>query len=64
VRSVFAFEVSFTGGVGVSAGDATGDGRADILVSAGGPRVSLFSGAGGSVVANAFAYSDQLRNGV
>jgi hypothetical protein len=67
VRSFFAFEPTFTGGVGVAAGDTDGDGRADILVSAGptgGPRVQVFSGLTGASLVNFFAYSDQLRGGV
>lgn len=42
------FEAAFTGGVYVSAGDVTGDGVADLVITpdeGGGPRVRVFNGA-------------------
>jgi uncharacterized delta-60 repeat protein len=54
----FAFEPSFTGGVFVAAGDFTGDGRAEVVVTpdrGGGPRVEIFALENGSpVVRNNF----------
>jgi hypothetical protein len=55
------FEASFTGGAFVSAGDLTGDGKADVIVSpdeGGGPRVRVLSGADQSVVADFYGISD------
>lgn len=46
-----AFESSFTGGVYVAAGDLNGDGRAEIVITpdeGGGPRVRIFTFAGGA----------------
>lgn len=48
LANFFAFEPEFAGGVLVAAGDFTGDGRADVVVTAdigGGPRVRVFDGA-------------------
>src|SRR5262249_27174956 len=45
--SINPFEASFTGGVFVSAGDLTGDGVADLVISpdqGGGPRCRVFNG--------------------
>jgi hypothetical protein len=45
IRSFFAFEESFRGGVAVRAGDVSGDGLADIVTGAGpggGPHVKVF----------------------
>jgi hypothetical protein len=47
VFGFFAFDVGFTGGVSVAAGDVTGDSRADVIVGAGpggGPHVKAFDG--------------------
>jgi hypothetical protein len=64
---------NFRGGARAAVGDATGDGRSEIVVSAGfggGPRVTVWDGArllaGGPVgasVANFFAFEPGLRNG-
>ncbi len=64
----------FRGGARVAAGDLNGDGRPDLVVSAGaggGPRVALFDGrslmpgnAPKKLVADFFAYESSLRNGV
>ena len=47
--SIFPFESSYTGGVNVAAGDFTGDGRADIVITpdqAGGPVVAVYDASG------------------
>jgi hypothetical protein len=59
--SIQPFEDQFTGGVFVTAGDLTGDGVPDLVISpdvSGGPRVRVFSGAGFGVVADFFGIDD------
>jgi hypothetical protein len=59
--TVDPFEGSFTGGVYVAAGDVTGDGRADLVITpdeGGGPRVRVFSGDGFGLVADFFGIDD------
>jgi hypothetical protein len=65
VRSVLAFDFTFTGqvfvgGTYVAAGDVNGDGYPDIVTGAGiggGPHVRAFSGASGAAIASFFAYA-------
>jgi hypothetical protein len=67
LRTFFAFEPTFTGGVNVAAGDLNGDGRADVVVGAGaggGPRVAVFSGATAVELSDRFAYDPGFRGGV
>jgi hypothetical protein len=67
VRSFFAYEPTFTGGVQVYAGDVDGDGVADIFLGTGiggGPRVQVMNGRSGEVTQNFFAYESTFRNGV
>ena len=68
VREIAPFEGTFTGGVFVSAGDITGDGVADYVISpdeGGGPRVRLFNGGTGEQIADFFAIEDDnFRGGV
>ena len=69
VASFFAYDLAFTGGVSVAAGDVTGDGVAEIVTGAGpggGPHVRVFSLAGGVVteVASFYAYDLAFTGGV
>lgn len=67
LASFMAYDLSFTGGVFVAAGDVDGDGMADIVTSpdfGGGPHVKAFSGADGSLLLNFFAYDQSFRGGV
>jgi CSLREA domain-containing protein len=67
LRSFFAYEPTFRGGVNVAAGDVTGDGKADIITGTGfggGPRVQVFDGVTGEEVLNFFAYESSFRGGV
>jgi autotransporter-associated beta strand protein len=51
----------FTGGVFVAAGDVTGDGKADLVVTpdlSGGPRIEIYRGGGFQLVENFFTFTD------
>src|SRR5207244_5549205 len=67
LRSFFAYDAGFSGGVSVAAGDVNGDGRADIITGAGAggaPHVKAFSGLDGSVLRSFFAYDAGFSGGV
>src|SRR5262249_40862064 len=63
----FAYDPSFTDRGFVAAGDANGDGFADIVTGAGpggGPHVRVFSGKDQSELIGYFAYDPSFRGGV
>jgi len=67
IRSFFAYESSFTGGVSVGSADINNDNILDIVTGAGiggGPLVKVFDGATSSVISQWFAYSTQFTGGV
>ena len=67
VRSFFAFEPSFRGGLFVAIGDVNHDGYGDVIVgtdAGGGPRVAVFSGQDGSLLETFFAFDPTERGGV
>jgi hypothetical protein len=67
IYSFMAYDVNFTGGVFVAAGDVDGDGKADIITApdtGGGPVVRIFSGANGSMLRQFNAYDAAFRGGV
>ena len=60
------FEAAFTGGIFVAAGDVTGDGVPDLVVTpdeGGGPRVDVYSGAGFVKFATFFGIDDPAFRG-
>jgi hypothetical protein len=67
IRSFYAYDPSFTGGVNVAAGDVNGDGHADIITgvaSGAGPHVKVFDGATGQVLHSFYAYDPSFTGGV
>jgi serralysin len=67
IRSFFAFDQGFSGGVRVASGDITGDGRDDLVVGAGpgaGPHVKVFDGTDNAEIRSFFAFDPAFDNGV
>src|SRR5262249_55633731 len=67
LRSFFAFDPLFTGGVRVAAADVNGDGKADIVAGAGpggGPHVRVFSGTNLAELKSFFAFDIGFAGGV
>jgi hypothetical protein len=71
VRSFFAYEAGFTGGVRVAVGDVSGDGIPDVVTATGpggGPHIKVFDGATGAIlpgpIGNFFAFDAGFTGGV
>jgi hypothetical protein len=67
LKSFFAYNPLFTGGVVVATGDVNGDSTPDIITgpgAGGGPHVQVFSGADGAVLKSFFAYNPGFTGGI
>jgi hypothetical protein len=67
IRSFFAYNPAFRGGVTIAVGDTDNDGRADIATGAGptgGPHAKVFDGASNSETMSLFPYDINFRGGV
>jgi hypothetical protein len=67
IKTFFAFDPGFRGGVHAAAGDVNGDGKADIIAGAGNtgaPQVVVFDGVNGAVLRSFYAYDPGFRGGV
>ncbi len=67
VRSYFAYDTAYAGGVRIAAGDFDGDGQADIITSAGagvGPHVKAISGSTSAELASFYAYDPNFLGSV
>ncbi len=66
-RDFFAYEPTFTGGVTVAVGDATGDGVNEVVTgtgAGGAPRVNVYGGPGLALQSSFFAYAPTFTGGV
>jgi PKD repeat protein len=67
LRSFFAYDAAFTGGVFVAAGDVNGDKRADVVTGTGAgttAHVKVFSGATGGVLRQFKPFTQSFTGGV
>ena len=67
LRSFFAYNPAFRGGVSVATGDVNGDGFADVITGAGpggGPHVKVWDGESGVPIRGFFPYDTSYRGGV
>jgi hypothetical protein len=67
LRSFFAYELNFKGGVRVASGDVNGDGRADLTTSPGpgrSPQIKNFNGRNGAFINSFSAYDSTITAGV
>ncbi len=67
VKSYFAFETTFRGGITVAVGDINGDGYGDIVVGKGAgekPQVKAFSGKDDGTLVNMYAFLPSYTGGV
>ena len=67
LRSFFAYDQSFTGGVSVASIDFNNDGILDLVTGAGpggGPHVKVFDGANGDIISQWYAYPISFTGGV
>jgi serralysin len=67
IGSFMAYDMAFTGGVSVAAGDVDGDGKADIITGPGsgsGPQVKVFGSASRTMLKSFLAFDPGVRGGV
>jgi len=67
IRSFYAYDVNFTGGVRVAVADFNRDGILDLITGAGpggAPHVKVFDGATNSIISQWYAYSMTFTGGV
>jgi hypothetical protein len=66
IKSFYAYDPGFAGGVRIAGGDVNGDGFGDIITGAGSatPHVRAYSGADNSLLANFFAYDPGYQQGI
>lgn len=67
IRSFFAYDVTFSGGVFVASGDVTGAGRINIITgtdSGTAPHVKVFDGTSLAIIHSFFAYTPGFLGGV
>jgi hypothetical protein len=67
LMNFFPYNVAFTGGVRVAAGDVAGTGYADVITGpgpGGGPQVSVFDGKSDQLVSSFFAFDPAFAGGI
>jgi len=65
-KAFYAYDPYFSGAISVSVGDVNGDGKSEVIASAGaggGPHIRIFN-IEGQLISQFFAFDKSLRNGV